>query len=115
MALIALVAIPGLPVAAMLLLVFLTTLANPPSQAARSALLPLILPGDRVVLGLSINQSTGQAAQVVGYAAGAGLAAVNPRRRHPAGRADLPGVGVDHPVRGEGPAVGHGAGAAAAT
>ncbi len=79
MGLIALVAIPGLPVGAMLLLVFLTTLANPPSQAARSALLPLILPGDRVVLGLSINQSTGQAAQVVGYAAGAGLAAVNPR------------------------------------
>ena len=79
MGLIALVAIPHLPVGVMLLLVFLTTLANPPSQAARSALLPLILPGDRVVLGLSINQSTGQAAQVVGYAAGAGLAAVSPR------------------------------------
>ena len=64
-----LVAIPDLPVPAMLVLLFAATLANPPSQAAQSALLPLILTGDRLVVGLSLNSSVGQAAQVVGYVA----------------------------------------------
>lgn len=72
MALMVLVAIPGNPPWLILALLFGTTLANPPSQAARSALMPLILTGDRVVVGLSINASTGQAAQVVGYLIGAG-------------------------------------------
>jgi MFS family permease len=79
MALMVLVAIPGLPVGLILLLLFLATLANPPSQAARSALLPLILTGDRLVVGLSLSQSTGQAAQVGGYLAGAAIAGFNPR------------------------------------
>ncbi|WP_092383429.1 MFS transporter [Micromonospora phaseoli] len=78
MALMLLVAIPGMPVPVILALLFATTLANPPSQAARSALLPLILPGDRLVLGLSVNASVGQAAQVVGYLLGAAVATVNP-------------------------------------
>lgn len=79
MALIGVVAIPGLPVAATLVVLFLAMLANPPTQAARSALLPLILSRDRLVVGLAVNTSTSQAAQVVGYVAGAALAvAVNP-------------------------------------
>ncbi|TDB94132.1 MFS transporter [Micromonospora fluostatini] len=78
MTLVALVAIPGMPVWAILCLLFLTTLANPPSQAARSALLPLVLSGDRLVVGLSINASVGQAAQVVGYLLGAAIATINP-------------------------------------
>ncbi|MBQ1051664.1 MFS transporter [Micromonospora sp. C51] len=78
MALMLLVAIPGTPVPLILVLLFATTLANPPSQAARSALLPLILPGDRLVVGLSLNASVGQAAQVVGYLLGAAIATVNP-------------------------------------
>ncbi|GGM18497.1 MULTISPECIES: MFS transporter [Micromonospora] len=78
MALVSLVAIPGMPVWTILCLLFLTTLANPPSQAARSALMPLILTGDRLVVGLSINASVGQAAQVVGYLLGAAIATVNP-------------------------------------
>ncbi|PWR16034.1 MFS transporter [Micromonospora sicca] len=78
MALMVLVAIPGNPPWLILALLFGTTLANPPSQAARSALMPLILTGDRVVVGLSINASTGQAAQVVGYLLGAAIATVNP-------------------------------------
>ncbi|MEV4715318.1 MFS transporter [Micromonospora sp. NPDC049374] len=77
-ALMLLVAIPGMPVPVILVLLFATTLANPPSQAARSALLPLILPGDRLVVGLSVNASVGQAAQVVGYLLGAAIATVNP-------------------------------------
>jgi hypothetical protein len=79
MVLIGVVAIPGLPVAATLVVLFLAMLANPPTQAARSALLPLILSRDKLVVGLAVNTSTSQAAQVVGYVAGAALAvAVNP-------------------------------------
>lgn len=79
MALVALIVIPGVPVPIMLVILFVATLANPPSQAARSALMPLILPGDKLVLGLSLNNSTGQVAQVAGYALGASIAAFNPR------------------------------------
>jgi MFS family permease len=75
MLLIGLVAIPGIPVPAMFVLIFLAMLANPPTQAARSALLPLILTRDRLVVGIAVNTSTSQAAQVVGYLAGAALAA----------------------------------------
>lgn len=79
MSLIALVAIPGMPIPLMIGLLFLVALANPPAQAARSATMPLVLTGDRLVVGLSLNQSTGQAAQVVGYMAGAALAPFYPR------------------------------------
>ncbi|HEY8532550.1 MAG TPA: MFS transporter [Micromonospora sp.] len=79
MVLIALVAVPGMPIWAMLVLLFATTLANPPSQAAKSALLPLILPGDRLVVAISLNSSTSQAAQVAGYVAGAAIATTSPR------------------------------------
>lgn len=79
MVLIGLVAVPGLPVWVMLALLFATALANPPFQAARSALLPQVLVGDRFVVGLSLQQSTGQAAQVIGLAAGASLAGFYPR------------------------------------
>ncbi|MEO3779740.1 MFS transporter [Micromonospora sp. B11E3] len=78
MALMVLIAIPDAPAWLILCLLFATTLANPPSQAARSALMPLILTGDRLVVGLSLNSSTGQAAQVLGYLIGAAIAAVNP-------------------------------------
>ncbi|MEU8156012.1 MFS transporter [Micromonospora sp. NPDC048986] len=78
MALMLLIAIPGLPYQAVLVLIFASTLANPPSQAAKSALIPQLLTGDRLVLGLSLNSSVGQAAQVVGYVFGAAVAAVDP-------------------------------------
>lgn len=79
MVLVGVIALIEMPAALLLVLIFLCTLANPPSQAARSALLPLILTGDRLVVGLSVNLTTGQAAQVAGYLAGAAVAAVNPR------------------------------------
>ncbi|SCE96641.1 Major Facilitator Superfamily protein [Micromonospora coriariae] len=78
MALMLLIAIPNLPVPAVLLLIFAATLANPPSQAAKSALIPQILAGDRLVVGLSLNSSIGQAAQVVGYLLGTAVAAIDP-------------------------------------
>lgn len=78
MVLIGIIAIPGLPVPVILLLLFGVTLANPPSQAARSALIPMLLTGDRLVVGLAVSTSTGQAAQVVGYVLGASVATLNP-------------------------------------
>ncbi|MFG2057135.1 MFS transporter [Micromonospora sp. NPDC048930] len=78
MALMVLVAVPGMPPWAILALIFAATLANPPSQAARSAVSPQILDGDRLVVGLSVLASAGQAAQVVGYLIGAAIAAVSP-------------------------------------
>jgi hypothetical protein len=78
--LMALLVIPGLPIAVLLVLLFMAMLASPPTQAARSALLPLLLGRDRLVTALAANSTTAQAAQVVGYFAGATLAAaVNPR------------------------------------
>jgi MFS family permease len=79
MVLVALVAVPGVPVSLMIGLLFLVALASPPAQAAKSAVMPLVLTGDRLVVGLSLNQSTGQAAQVLGYMAGAALAPFYPR------------------------------------
>ncbi|MEU7928915.1 MFS transporter [Micromonospora sp. NPDC049801] len=78
MVLMVLIALPGLPVPVVLVLLFTTTLANPPSQAAKSALMPQILTGDRLVVGLSLNGSIGQAAQVVGYLFGAAVASIDP-------------------------------------
>ncbi|ASW56327.1 MFS transporter [Plantactinospora sp. KBS50] len=78
MVLVALVAIPGMPVWSLLALLFTTTLLTAPAQAARSATMPQILPGDRLVVGLSLNTSTGQAAQVLGYVLGAAIASVQP-------------------------------------
>ncbi|MFI2714149.1 MFS transporter [Micromonospora sp. NPDC018662] len=78
MALMVLVAMPFMPAWSILGLIFLATLANPPSQAARSALLPHVLTGDRLVVGLAASTSAGQAAQVVGYLAGATIAVLNP-------------------------------------
>ncbi|MEU8185107.1 MFS transporter [Micromonospora sp. NPDC049044] len=79
MALMLLIAIPQLPYQAVLVLIFAATLANPPSQAAKSALMPQMLAGDRLVLGLSLNSSVGQAAQIVGYVLGTAVASIDPQ------------------------------------
>ncbi|MFC6022518.1 MFS transporter [Plantactinospora solaniradicis] len=74
----AVIAIEGLSAEVILVLLFAATLVSPPSQAARSAMLPLILTGDRLVVALGLHASTGQAAQVVGYLVGAGIALYSP-------------------------------------
>ncbi|BCJ51658.1 hypothetical protein Asp14428_31330 [Actinoplanes sp. NBRC 14428] len=71
---IALLALPGMPVPALLVLMFVAMLGAPPTQAARSALIPLIVERRQVVTVLALNASTAQAAQVFGYLAGATLA-----------------------------------------
>jgi len=79
MALMAAVAIPHLPLAAVLGLLLASALLAPPFDAARSATLPSVLPGDKYVVGVAVHSSTAQPAQVAGYMLGAALAAYDPR------------------------------------
>jgi MFS family permease len=74
MVLIALLLVPHMPIAFLLALLFLSSLGAPPTQSARSALLPLVIDRRRLPTAIALNATTGQAAQVVGYLAGATLA-----------------------------------------
>jgi MFS family permease len=76
--LISLVAIPHLPVSAILLLLFATALLSPAFDASRSALLPRILDGDRYVVGLSMNATTANIAMIFGYVVGGAIAPFHP-------------------------------------
>ncbi len=73
--LIALMALPGLPFVELCALFFATVLLGTPFSAARSALLPDILPGDRYPLGSVIASHTSQLSQIAGFLAGGGLVA----------------------------------------
>jgi MFS family permease len=66
------------PVYALMALLFVTALLNPPFDAARSAMLPQILDGDRYVVGLSLQRTVSQVAMIAGYVGGAAFAAANP-------------------------------------
>ncbi|GAB2596192.1 hypothetical protein Aab01nite_71380 [Paractinoplanes abujensis] len=80
MVLIALLLIPHLPIPAMLLIIFLASLGTPPTQAARSALQPLVVGRAKLPTAVAVNATSVQAAQVFGYLAGATLAtAINPQ------------------------------------
>ncbi len=78
-ALIALVAVPGVPLWLVLALLFLTSLLNPPFDAARSALTARLLSGDRYVVALSVQTASRQAALLLGYGPGAALGSFHPR------------------------------------
>lgn len=76
--LVALVALPGLPLWLMLGLVFTAGLFAPPfSSAARAALVPHVFPDeDRYVAASAIGNTTLEAAQIVGFAFAGGLVAL---------------------------------------
>ncbi|GAA1817806.1 MFS transporter [Planosporangium flavigriseum] len=76
---IALVAVPDVPLGALLALLFMTALFDPPFRAARSALTPRILEGERYVLGLSLFETTSQLTLILGYFTGGAMAAYSPR------------------------------------
>lgn len=63
-------AIPGVPLAALLVLLFVVTTFTAPFSAARSAIYPDVLEGDRYVLGTAVTMTTYQFAQVTGFAVG---------------------------------------------
>ena len=71
-----LMAIPGMPFAALCVLLFCTVLTGAPFSSARAALLPDVLPGDKFVLGSAIGNITYQASQILGFVAGAAVVAV---------------------------------------
>ncbi|GAA1592530.1 MFS transporter [Actinomadura kijaniata] len=80
-ALVGLMAVPGLSMWALSALVFATVLLGAPFSAARAAVLPDVLDGDRYVAGSAINNITHQASQMVGFVAGgAVIAAVGEHR-----------------------------------
>lgn len=65
--------VPGVPLWALFALVFAAGLARPPFEAARTAMLPDLLPGDKFVMGSAITQTTHQIAQVMGFAVGGAI------------------------------------------
>lgn len=73
--LVALMTIPGMPLWLLCVLVAAMTLLAGPFKAAQQALLPDVLPGGKFMVGMSIRNITGQAAQVVGFAGGGLLVA----------------------------------------
>ncbi len=77
MVLVAAIALTDPPVAVLIALLFATAMFSPPAEAARSALLPTILSGDRYVVGVSVQKTASQLAQVLGYSAGGVAAAVD--------------------------------------
>jgi MFS family permease len=66
-------AIPGVPVAALVVLLCAVTLVGAPFTSARAAVYPDVLPGDRYVLGTAVTLTTNQLAQVIGFAVGGTL------------------------------------------
>ncbi|HEY7482915.1 MAG TPA: MFS transporter [Streptosporangiaceae bacterium] len=72
-ALIALMAIKSVPFVVLCALVFCVVLLGAPFTAARAALLPDVLPGDKYVAGAAINNITHQATQMLGFLAGGAL------------------------------------------
>ena len=71
--LVAIMAIPGMPVFLMICIFGAVTMIGAPFNAARAALYPDILIGDLYVLGTAVTLTTLQFAQVIGFAAGGAI------------------------------------------
>ncbi|WP_051704285.1 MFS transporter [Glycomyces sp. NRRL B-16210] len=77
-ALVALMLIPGLPIPAMIAIVFAVAAVQPAYHAARVATLAQILTGDRLSVAVALTFSAGAMAQIIGYLTGGLLSAVDP-------------------------------------
>jgi MFS family permease len=76
-----LMAIRGVPFAALCALLFCTVLLGAPFGSARSALLPEVLSPDQLPVGSAVANITHQASQILGFVAGAAVVALlNPYR-----------------------------------
>jgi MFS family permease len=71
--LVAVMAISGIPIAVLVVLLFLVTLIGAPFLSARAALVPDLLTGDLYVLGIAVTLTTLQFAQVLGFAVGGAI------------------------------------------
>jgi hypothetical protein len=74
-ALVAVMAVPGQPVAFLVVMLAVVQLLSAPFLAARGAVLPAALTGDRYLAGVMITRITVQLGQVAGFAAGATIVA----------------------------------------
>ena len=72
-ALVMIMAIPGMPLAPMVALLFVVTFAGAPFASARAAVYPDVLAGDSYVMGTAVTLTTFQLAQVIGFAAGGAI------------------------------------------
>jgi MFS family permease len=72
-ALVAVMALPGIPLGALVALLFLVTMIGAPYRSARSALCADILAGDRFVMGTAVTLVTIQVAEVLGFGVGGAL------------------------------------------
>lgn len=75
-ALVAVMAVPGMPLEVLCVLLFGVMTLSAPFSAARAALLPDILTGDRYVVGSALQNMTNQGVQMLGFAIG-GVAILN--------------------------------------
>ena len=69
-ALVLVMVLPQVPLAVNVALLAVVTLVSAPFTAARAALYPDIVPGEKYVVGTAVTLTTNQFAQVVGFAAG---------------------------------------------
>lgn len=68
--LVVLMAMPGVPIASLVSLLFAVTMVGAPFTSARSAVYPDVLSGDRYALGTAVTMTTFQFAQVLGFVVG---------------------------------------------
>lgn len=68
--LVGVMALPAVPLPALLALLFVVTLLDSPFRSARSAMMPDVLPGDRYVLGTAAMQTVNRTGRAVGFAVG---------------------------------------------
>jgi MFS family permease len=71
--LVALMAVPGMPLPVLLALLLAVSLCSPPFEAARSALMADVLHGDRYAVATALNGITAQVAQLSGFLLGGAL------------------------------------------
>ena len=96
--LVVIMAIPGVPLSVSVVLLFVVTLAGAPFLAARAAIYPDVLTGDRYVMGTAVSLTTFQFAQVIGFAAGGVVVGFFGTPGIPAGRrGDVPDFSVHCP------------------
>jgi len=74
--LIAVVALPGLPLWPAIALLYLAHMFSPPFVAARAAIMPEVLPGDAYITGNGLSNITHQLSQLLGFVAGGFVVAV---------------------------------------
>lgn len=73
--LVAVMALPGQPLVSLVVLLVVVQLVSAPFTAARSAILPAMLAGDRLTAGVSIMRITYQLGLVAGFGVGAAIVA----------------------------------------